>query len=82
MLDFALMVIDQRILLTCCLSVCITWYFFFLIIPDTESDKASRRQLKETIYSALFDMNVPAVCAINQVDLLLNSGTGILRIES
>ncbi|GMY30732.1 actin-related protein 8 isoform X1 [Fagus crenata] len=38
---------------------------------DTESDKASRRQLKETIYSALFDMNVPAVCAINQAILAL-----------
>ncbi|GMH24399.1 hypothetical protein Nepgr_026242 [Nepenthes gracilis] len=38
---------------------------------DTESDKASRRQLKEAIYSALFDLNVPAVCAINQATLAL-----------
>ncbi|XP_058114552.1 actin-related protein 8 isoform X2 [Magnolia sinica] len=38
---------------------------------DTESAKASRRQLKETIYSVLFDMNVPAVCAINQAVLAL-----------
>ncbi|CAK9180724.1 unnamed protein product [Ilex paraguariensis] len=37
---------------------------------DTESAKAARRQLKETIYMALFDMNVPAVCAINQVATL------------
>ncbi|KAL0362989.1 UNVERIFIED_CONTAM: Actin-related protein 8 [Sesamum calycinum] len=34
--------------------------------PDTESAKSSRRQLKDAIYSTLFDMNVPAVCAINQ----------------
>ncbi|XP_014509966.1 actin-related protein 8 isoform X3 [Vigna radiata var. radiata] len=33
---------------------------------DTESAKASRQQLKEAIYAALFDMNVPAVCALNQ----------------
>ncbi|KAB1205316.1 Actin-related protein 8 [Morella rubra] len=38
---------------------------------DTENAKASRRQLKEAIYSALFDMNVPAVCAINQATLAL-----------
>ncbi|WZZ21323.1 hypothetical protein YC2023_122710 [Brassica napus] len=30
---------------------------------DTESAKASRRQLKTTILNVLFDMNVPAVCA-------------------
>ncbi|XP_030548991.2 actin-related protein 8 isoform X2 [Rhodamnia argentea] len=38
---------------------------------DTESAKASRRQLKEAIYSTLFEMNVPAVCAINQATLSL-----------
>ncbi|PIA58257.1 hypothetical protein AQUCO_00500294v1 [Aquilegia coerulea] len=38
---------------------------------DTESAKAARRQLKETIYSVLFDMNVPAVCALNQATLAL-----------
>ncbi|RVW25202.1 Actin-related protein 8 [Vitis vinifera] len=38
---------------------------------DNESAKASRRQLKETIHSVLFDMNVPAVCAINQATLAL-----------
>ncbi|XP_059444411.1 actin-related protein 8 isoform X1 [Corylus avellana] len=38
---------------------------------DTESARASRRQLKETIHTALFDMNVPAVCAINQATLAL-----------
>lgn len=38
---------------------------------DTQSAKASRRQLKEAIYSALFDMNVPAVCAISQATLAL-----------
>lgn len=27
----------------------------------------SRRKLKEAIYSAMFDMNVPAVCAVSQV---------------
>lgn len=43
---------------------------FFLGLPhesDTESAKGSRRQLKDAIYSSLFDMNVPAVCAVNQV---------------
>ncbi|GLT26437.1 hypothetical protein SLA2020_015010 [Shorea laevis] len=38
---------------------------------DTESAKASRRQLKEAIHTVLFDMNVPAVCAINQAALAL-----------
>lgn len=38
---------------------------------DTESAKASRRQLKDAIYTTLFDMNVPAVCAINQATLAL-----------
>ncbi|XP_057531193.1 actin-related protein 8 [Amaranthus tricolor] len=38
---------------------------------DTESAKASRRQLKGAIYSALFDMNVPVVCAISQATLAL-----------
>ncbi|KAL6562469.1 Actin-like protein arp8 [Orobanche gracilis] len=36
---------------------------------DTESAKGSRRQLKNAIYTTLFDMNVPAVCAINQPPL-------------
>ncbi|XP_008782953.1 actin-related protein 8 isoform X2 [Phoenix dactylifera] len=38
---------------------------------DTESARASRRQLRETIYAVLFDMNVPAVCAIDQAVLAL-----------
>ncbi|KAA8527129.1 hypothetical protein F0562_008642 [Nyssa sinensis] len=38
---------------------------------DTESAKAARRQLKEAIYTTLFNMNVPAVCAINQATLAL-----------
>ncbi|XP_047334345.1 actin-related protein 8 [Impatiens glandulifera] len=38
---------------------------------DTEAAKAARKQLKETIHSSLFDMNVPAVCAINQATLAL-----------
>ncbi|XP_077237465.1 actin-related protein 8 [Tasmannia lanceolata] len=38
---------------------------------DTESAKASRRQLREAIYSVLFDMNVPYVCAIDQAILAL-----------
>ncbi|KAI3664822.1 hypothetical protein L6452_43431 [Arctium lappa] len=44
---------------------------------DTEAAKAARRQLKEAIYSALFGMNVPAVCAVSQnmVELVM------LRIE-
>ncbi|KAK7386612.1 hypothetical protein VNO78_26946 [Psophocarpus tetragonolobus] len=47
---------------------------------DTESAKASRQQLKEAIYAALFDMNVPAVCALNQGTLALyaaNQTSGI-----
>lgn len=38
---------------------------------DTESDKAARTQLTDAIHSALFDMNVPAVCAVNQAVLAL-----------
>ncbi|CAH2069779.1 unnamed protein product [Thlaspi arvense] len=38
---------------------------------DTESAKASRRQLKTAILNVLFDMNVPAVCAVNQAILAL-----------
>ncbi|KAM1145563.1 hypothetical protein PS2_037300 [Malus domestica] len=41
---------------------------------DTESTKASRGQLKEAIYKVLFDMNVPAVCAINQATFALYAG--------
>ncbi|CAN1253549.1 Actin-related protein 8 [Linum perenne] len=33
---------------------------------DTEAARASRRQLKGAIHTALFDMNVPSVCAVNQ----------------
>ncbi|MBA0843771.1 hypothetical protein Goarm_000931 [Gossypium armourianum] len=42
-----------------------------LISPDTDSAKASRRQLKDAIHTVLFDMNVPAVCAVNQATLAL-----------
>ncbi|KAM0855091.1 hypothetical protein ACQ4PT_050028 [Festuca glaucescens] len=38
---------------------------------DTESARASRKQYKETLYSVLFDMNVPAVCAVDQALLAL-----------
>ncbi|KAK3008193.1 hypothetical protein RJ639_015363 [Escallonia herrerae] len=38
---------------------------------DTKSAKAARRQLREAIYSTLFSLNVPAVCAINQATLAL-----------
>ncbi|KAF7831218.1 Actin-related protein 8 [Senna tora] len=38
---------------------------------DTESSKASRRQLKEAIHAALFDLKVPAICAVNQATLAL-----------
>ncbi|KAG7534417.1 Actin family [Arabidopsis thaliana x Arabidopsis arenosa] len=38
---------------------------------DTESARASRRQLKTAILNVLFDMNVPAVCAVNQAVLAL-----------
>ncbi|KAG2275045.1 hypothetical protein Bca52824_057600 [Brassica carinata] len=37
----------------------------------TESAKASRRLLKTAILNVLFDMNVPAVCAVNQASLSL-----------
>jgi hypothetical protein len=58
--------------------ISLTWfpdniYTVFNYISDTESDKAARRQLKEAIHAALFDMNVPAVCAINQVLYVKNS---------
>ncbi|KAI4321744.1 hypothetical protein MLD38_035091 [Melastoma candidum] len=38
---------------------------------DTEDAKASRQQLKDAIYTTLFEMNVPAICAINQATLSL-----------
>ncbi|XP_058768201.1 actin-related protein 8-like [Vicia villosa] len=38
---------------------------------DTESARASRQQLKDAICAALFDLNVPAVCALNQATLAL-----------
>ncbi|XP_066349891.1 actin-related protein 8 isoform X1 [Miscanthus floridulus] len=37
----------------------------------TQSARASRKQYKETLYSVLFDMNVPAVCAVDQAVLSL-----------
>ncbi|XP_066344806.1 actin-related protein 8-like [Miscanthus floridulus] len=37
---------------------------------DTESARASRKQYKETLYSVLFDMNVPTVCAVDQVCII------------
>ncbi|KAL7583599.1 actin-related protein 8 isoform X1 [Lactuca sativa] len=48
---------------------------------DTGADKAFRRQLKEAIYSALFGMKVPSVCAVSQATLALFSArrtSGIL----
>ncbi|KAL6844398.1 hypothetical protein ACP4OV_026071 [Aristida adscensionis] len=38
---------------------------------DTESARASRKQYQDTVYSVLFDMNVPAVCAVDQAVLAL-----------
>ncbi|KAK7295077.1 hypothetical protein RJT34_17980 [Clitoria ternatea] len=38
-------------------------------LRDTESARASRRQLKEAIYTTLCDMNIPTVCALNQVHI-------------
>ncbi|KAK9080720.1 hypothetical protein SSX86_000478 [Deinandra increscens subsp. villosa] len=38
---------------------------------DTEAARAARRQLKDAIHSALFGMNVPAVCAVSQATLAL-----------
>ncbi|XP_042383016.1 actin-related protein 8-like isoform X3 [Zingiber officinale] len=38
---------------------------------DTEAAQTSRRQLRESIYSVLFDMNAPAVCAVDQAVLAL-----------
>ncbi|KAJ3678368.1 hypothetical protein LUZ60_002171 [Juncus effusus] len=38
---------------------------------DTETARASRKQYMEAVYSVLFDMNVPAVCVIDQAVLAL-----------
>ncbi|KAG0475007.1 hypothetical protein HPP92_014693 [Vanilla planifolia] len=38
---------------------------------DTESARACRRQLRETVYTVLTDLNAPAVCAIDQAVLAL-----------
>ncbi|XP_051128526.1 actin-related protein 8 isoform X3 [Andrographis paniculata] len=40
---------------------------------DNENAERSRRQLEDAICSTLFEMNVPAVCAINQATLALFS---------
>jgi hypothetical protein len=50
-----------------CLIVCSNQFG-----TDTESARASRKQYKETLYSVLFDMNVPAVCAVDQVCILMS----------
>lgn len=47
---------------------------------DTESARASRKQYKETLYSVLFDMNVPAVCAVDQAVLSLYASKRISGI--
>ncbi|KAF5936518.1 hypothetical protein HYC85_027647, partial [Camellia sinensis] len=47
---------------------------------DTESVKAARRKLKETISSVLFDVNVPTICAINQATLALYATRRTSRI--
>lgn len=51
----------------CFVSVSIIFRYCIHYVADTESAKAARRQLKEAIYSVLFGMDVPAICAINQV---------------
>ncbi|KAH0449922.1 hypothetical protein IEQ34_020614 [Dendrobium chrysotoxum] len=38
---------------------------------DTESARASRRQLREAIYAVLADLNAPAICAVDQAVLAL-----------
>lgn len=58
----------QRILISCVSIYVISIHLkISILLADTESAKASRQQLKEAICAALFDMNVPAVCALNQV---------------
>lgn len=42
---------------------------FIISISDTESARASRKQYREAVFSVLFDMNVPAICAIDQVTI-------------
>jgi hypothetical protein len=44
-----------------------------LFLTDTESARASRKQYEDTLYSVLFDMNVPAVCAVDQVCILTSA---------
>lgn len=56
-----------------CVYIFLSMMCFVYLLSDTESAKASRRQLKEAIYATLFDMSVPAVCAINQVTPYLSS---------
>ncbi|KAF3327607.1 actin-related protein 8 [Carex littledalei] len=47
---------------------------------DTESARASRKQYREAILSVLFDMNVPAICAIDQAVLALYAAKRISGI--
>jgi hypothetical protein len=44
-----------------------------LFVTDTESARASREQYGDTLYSVLFDMNVPAVCAVDLVCILTSA---------
>jgi hypothetical protein len=50
-----------------CISVISSHLIISFLSADTNSAKASRHQLKEAIDSALFDMNVPVVCALNHI---------------
>lgn len=51
--------------------ICLVYFFLSLSLSlDTESARASRRQLKDAIHAVLFDMNAPAVCALDQVSAL------------
>ncbi|XP_057812739.1 actin-related protein 8 isoform X2 [Cryptomeria japonica] len=47
---------------------------------DTQSAKAARQNLREAIYQVLFDMNVPAICAIDQAVLALYAAQQISGI--
>lgn len=44
--------------------------FLSVLFTDSQIEKQARRQLRETTFSVLFELGVPSICAIDQVNLL------------
>lgn len=44
-----------------------------VLVSDSQIEKQARRQLRETTFGILFELGVPAIRAIDQVNLLTDS---------